>query len=151
MKRITLYIFIFSAFIIQAQETVENTLTLQEYLGFVKQYHPIVRQANLIVNQSEAKLLKSRGAFDPKIEVDYDQKKFKNTEYFDKLNATFKIPTWYGLEFKANFEQNEGAFLNPESDVPADGLYSVGVSLSLARGLLINERMAMLKQARLML
>jgi outer membrane protein TolC len=124
-------------------------LTLSEYLGYVKSYHPLVKQANLLITESEAKLLKSRGAFDPKFEVDYDRKQFKDSEYFDKLNSTFKIPTWYGIEFKANFENNEGAFLNPEANVPEDGLYSLGVSVSLARGLLINERMAMLKQAKL--
>lgn len=149
MKKSVFYIFIVFTSILNAQDSLKTVLTLQEYLGFVKQYHPIVKQANLIVNESEAKLLKSRGAFDPKIEVDYDQKKFKNTEYFDKLNATFKVPTWYGVEFKANFEQNEGAFLNPEANVPTDGLYSIGISLSLARGLLMNERMSMLKQAKL--
>jgi len=124
-------------------------LSLSEYLGYVKSYHPLVKQANLLITESEAKLLKSRGAFDPKFEVDYDRKQFKDSEYFDKLNSTFKIPTWYGIEFKANFENNEGAFLNPEANVPEDGLYSLGVSVSLARGLLINERMAMLKQAKL--
>ncbi len=131
-----------------SQET-SNVLTLSEYLGYVKSYHPLVKQANLIINKSEAKLLKSRGAFDPKIEVDYDRKQFKNSEYYDKLNSTFKIPTWYGIELKANFENNEGLFLNPEANLPEDGLYSVGVSVSLAKGLLINERMAMLKQAKL--
>lgn len=149
MKRLFAFIVFLGFSSLQAQDSLQTVLTLQEYLGFVKQYHPIVRQANLIINESEAKLLKARGAFDPKVEVDYDQKKFKNSEYFDKLNATFKVPTWYGVEFKANFEQNEGAFLNPEANVPTDGLYSVGVSLSLARGLLMNERMSMLKQAKL--
>lgn len=132
-----------------AQNSLDSIMTLSEYLGYVKTYHPIVKQANLIINESEAKLLKARGAFDPKLEVDYDRKKFKNTEYYDKLNATFKIPTWYGVEFKANFEENTGEFLNPEFSVPTDGLYSAGVSVSLARGFLINERMAMLKQAKL--
>ena len=28
------------------------------------------------------------------------------------------------LEFKANFENNDGEFLNPEANVPTDGLYS---------------------------
>lgn len=132
-----------------AQNTLDSIMTLNEYLGYVKTYHPIVKQANLIINESEVKLLKARGAFDPKLEVDYDRKKFKKTEYYDKLNATFKIPTWYGIEFKANFEENTGEFLNPEFSVPTDGLYSAGVSISLARGFLINERMAMLKQAKL--
>lgn len=130
-----------------AQE-LQSSLSLKEYLGYVKQFHPIVKQANLVIAESEAKLLKSRGAFDPKLEIDYDQKKFKGSEYFDKLNATFKVPTWYGVELKANFEENSGIFLNPEANVPADGLYSVGVSVSLARGLLMNERMSLLKQAK---
>ncbi|WP_173427041.1 TolC family protein [Kordia jejudonensis] len=141
-------VFLFSGALC-AQNTLDSIMTLNEYLGYVKTYHPIVKQANLIINESEAKLLKARGAFDPKLEVDYDRKKFKNSEYYDKLNATFKIPTWYGIEFKANFEENTGEFLNPEFSVPTDGLYSAGVSVSLARGFLINERMAMLKQAKL--
>jgi outer membrane protein TolC len=124
-------------------------LTLEEYLGYVKKYHPIVKQATLITSKGEAKLLKSRGAFDPKFEVDYARKKFKNTEYFDKLNTTFKIPTWYGIELKAKYENNEGTYLNPEFTTPTNGLYSAGISVALAKGLLINKRMATLKQAKL--
>ncbi len=131
-----------------AQEKVESVMTLSEYLGYVKKYHPIVKQANLVINNSEAKLLKARGAFDPKIEVDFDKKQFKEKEYYNKLNAAFKIPTYYGLEFKANFENNDGLYLNPESNVPTDGLYAAGVSASLLKGLLINKRMASLKQAK---
>ncbi|MCC1484723.1 TolC family protein [Winogradskyella immobilis] len=147
-----LYIIIFmSAFsTVDAQNTsIKEVLGFDEYLGFVKKFHPIVKQAELVIDESQAKLLKSRGAFDPKIEVDYDRKKFKSLEYFDKLNATFKVPTWYGIELKANFEENTGVFLNPEADVPEGGLYSAGFSFSAARGLLINERMAALKQAKL--
>jgi outer membrane protein TolC len=126
-----------------------EVMTLSEYLGYVKSFHPVVKQANLVINEGEAKLLKARGAFDPKLEVDMDRKEFKSTEYYDKLNAAFKIPTWYGVEFKAKYEENSGVYLNPESTVPEEGLYSVGVSVSLAQGLLTNRRMAMLKQAKL--
>ncbi len=131
-----------------AQNT-NSTLSLTEYLGYVKSFHPTVKQANLTINESEAKLMKARGAFDPKLEVDYARKKFKNTAYYDKLNATFKIPTWYGVELKANFEENNGDFLNPEANTPLDGLYSAGISVSVAKGLLTNKRMAMLKQSKL--
>lgn len=127
---------------------LDSVLTFEEYIGYVKQHHPLVKQANLQLSVGEANLLKARGGFDPKIEVDYDRKKFKGTEYYDELNAAFKIPTWYGIEFKADFEENTGAFLDPSLTVPADGLYSAGVSFSLAQGLLINERMATLKKAR---
>ncbi|MEN8964852.1 MAG: TolC family protein [Polaribacter sp.] len=151
MKKYILMLFLLISASVFSQEKVTSVMTLSEYLGYVKSFHPIVKQANLVINESEAKLLKARGAFDPKIEVDFDKKEFKDKEYYTKLNAAFKIPTYYGLEFKANFENNDGVFLNPEANVPTDGLYSAGVSASLLKGLLINKRMASLKQAKLFL
>lgn len=149
MKKVLLLSVFLSFFILNSQESIDNTLTLSEYLAYVKKFHPIVKQAQLKTTEGEIKLLKARGAFDPKLEVDYDKKEFKKTEYFNKLNATFKIPTWYGVEFKGNYQKNSGTYLNPELTVPDDGLYSAGVSVSLAKGLWINKRMAALKQAKL--
>ncbi len=134
---------------LSAQETLSSELSLEEYMGYVKKHHPIVKQANLLISSSEAKLLKARGAFDPKIGADFSRKKFKNTLYYDKFNAVFKIPTWFGIELKAAFEDNEGLYLNPELNVPEHGLYSAGISVPLAKNLLTNKRMAMLKQAKL--
>ena len=148
------YIMICCLFVIwqqNAQNDILNKITLSEYLGYVKNYHPIVKQANLIINSSEAKLLKKRGAFDPKIEVDFNEKIFKGTTYYNKLNAAFKIPTWYGIEFKANYEKNEGLYLNQENKIPLDGLYNAGISIALAKGFLINKRMTALKQAKFFL
>jgi outer membrane protein TolC len=130
-------------------EELSNVMRFDEYLGYVKKFHPIVKQAQLVIDESQAKVMKSRGSFDPKIDVDYDRKKFKNTEYYDQLNSTFKIPTWFGIELKATFEENTGDFLNPDLTVPDNGLYSAGFSVPIAQGLLINDRMASLKQARL--
>jgi outer membrane protein TolC len=149
MKRnLIVFLLLFSVFSVAQTPSNDLLLTFKEYLGYVKRFHPIARQAELTVSVGEANLLRSRGAFDPKINVDYNRKEFKDTEYFDQLNTTFKIPTWYGIELKANFEQNSGDFLNPEGFLPDDGLYSAGISASLLRGLLINERMADLKTAK---
>lgn len=128
---------------------VEEVLTYEEYLGYVKKYHPLVKQANLKINEGQARLMQARGAFDPKLEAEFDRKKFKSTTYYDKLNTTFKIPTWFGIEFKGSFEDNSGYYLNSESSIPAGGLYNVGVSVPLAKGLLINKRMAMFQKAKL--
>ncbi|MEK6153250.1 TolC family protein [Flavobacteriaceae bacterium 3-367] len=136
------------SFLHHAQEADSLVLNFKEYLGYVKKYHPIVKQAQLNIGIGQAELMRSRGGFDPKIEVDYERKKFTGIDYWDRLNATFKIPTWYGIELKANFEQNEGDFINPDESVPADGLYSAGISVSLARGSWINERMATLRKAK---
>jgi len=149
MKNILIIVVFFFGNSLYAQEQLPKVLTFEEYLAFVKQYHPVARQAGLKLNMTEAQLLRARGGFDPKIEVDYDRKEFKNTEYYDILNSTFKIPTWYGVELKANFEQNQGVYLNPQNTVPQDGLFSAGVSVDVGQGMFINERMAALRTARI--
>jgi outer membrane protein TolC len=148
MRNLVVFLFFLISTVPQLQAQDSIVLQFNEYLGYVKKYHPIAKQAELAISMGQANLMKSRGGFDPKIEVDYARKEFKGTEYYDELNATFKIPTWYGIDLKGNFEQNEGAFLNPADNVPTEGLYSAGVSVSLGRGSWINERMATLKQAK---
>jgi outer membrane protein TolC len=102
---------------LQAQNRVNETIlpqklefTFNEYLGYVKKFHPLVKTANLEINKAQASLMAARGAFDPKIEIDFDKKQFKDTEYYSILNSSFKIPTWYGIEIKAGFDQNEGYY-----------------------------------------
>ncbi len=149
MKRLISSILLLTVmYSIQGQNSLKEAFNFEAYLGYVKKYHPLVKQANLTLNIGEANLLKARGSFDPKIEVDYNAKEFKNTEYYNELNATFKIPVWYGVEFKGNFENNTGVFLDPSMTVPEEGLYSAGVSVSLAQGLIMNDRMATLKKAK---
>jgi len=148
MRNLVVFLAFWMAFGGRAQVQDSIVLKFNEYLGYVKKYHPIAKQAELAISMGQANLMRSRGGFDPKIEVDYDRKEFKGTEYYDRLNAAFKIPTWYGIDLKANLEQNDGAFLNPAETVPTEGLYSAGVSMSLGRGSWINERMATLKQAK---
>ena len=123
-------------------------LGFKEYLGYVKKYHPIAKQAQLNIAVGQANLMKARGGFDPKVEVDYERKEFKDTKYWDRLNTTFKIPTWFGIELKGNFQQSEGTYINPDETLPEDGLYSAGVSMSLLRGFWANERMATLRKAK---
>jgi outer membrane protein TolC len=149
MKKIIVFFSLILSLHSAFAQNSENIMTLAEYLSYVKAYHPLIKQANLVVSEAEAKLLQARGAFDPKIEIDHDKKTFKNTEYYNKLNAAFKIPTWFGIELKGQFEDHEGVYLNPEHNVPEDGLYGVGISVPLAKGLLTNDRMAMLKKAKL--
>ena len=133
---------------LSAQETIEQ-LSLTEYLGYVKAFHPFVKQANIALDESEAKLMKARGAFDPKFGLDLSEKTFKNATYYDRLNATFEIPTYYGVTVRGSYSEADGNYLNPENEVTGEGLYSLGAELNLAKGLLANERMTALKQAKL--
>lgn len=149
MKKVIIYILFFTiTYSAQGNNPIKTIFSFEEFLGYVKKHHPLVKQANLTLNVGEANLLSARGGFDPKIEVDYNTKEFKNTEYYNELNATFKVPVWYGIELKGNFENNTGDFLDPSMTVPEDGLYSAGVSVSLGQGLFMNDRMATLKKAK---
>jgi outer membrane protein TolC len=132
-----------------SQESNNKEFTLQEFLAIVKKHHPLIKSANLEINTAEAKLLVTRGAFDPKIEVDFDKKVFKEKEYFSLLNSSFKIPTWYGIELKAALEKNEGYYINPQNLVPEQGLVAVGINIPILQGLLINQRMADLRKAKI--
>jgi hypothetical protein len=46
-----------------------------------------------------------RGGFDPKSK---SIKRKQKHRILLPLNSSFKIPTWYGVEIKANFDNNEG-------------------------------------------
>jgi outer membrane protein TolC len=131
------------------QEFASKELTYTEFLGYVKKYHPLVKNANLEINKAQANLMMARGGFDPKIEVDFNKKQFKDKEYYSILNSSFKIPTWYGIEIKGGFEDNEGIYLNPQNTVPNQGLTSLGISVPLGQGLFINQRMADVRKAKI--
>lgn len=135
---------------VSAQPASEE-LTFNEFLGYVKKFHPMVRQANLEVSKAQAALMVARGGFDPKIEVDFDRKQFKGTEYYSQLNSAFKIPTWYGIEIKAGFDNAAGQYVNPQNKTPVNGLASIGINVPLAQGLLINQRMLDVRNARIQL
>jgi outer membrane protein TolC len=129
------------------QNTTE--FSFNEFLGYVKKYHPLVKQADLKINEAQANLMQARGAFDPKIDIDFSEKQFKNNNYYSILNSSFKIPTWYGIELKAGFDNSEGIYMNPENTLPNTGLTSVGISVPLGQGLFINQRMADLRKAKI--
>ena len=148
MKHIYL-VFLFICSLVWGQEQNLKELNYNEFLGYVKKYHPLVKSANLEINQAQANLMMARGGFDPKIEADFDQKQFKDKEYYSVFNSSFKIPTWYGIEVKAGFDNSEGIYLNPENTLPNQGLTSLGITIPIGQGLLINQRMADLRKAKI--
>ena len=148
MKKLFLLLF-FLVITANAQDKSVKELTYNEFLGYVKKYHPLVKTANLEISRAQANLMMARGGFDPKIEVDFNKKQFKDKEYSSILNSSFKVPTWYGIEIKAGFDNSEGVFLNPENTLPNQGLTSLGVTVPIGQGLFINQRMADLRQAKI--
>ena len=148
MKKL-LFLFLFIGINLHGQNIVSKEFTYNEFIGYVKKYHPLVKNANLEINKAQANLMIARGGFDPKIEVDFTKKQFKDKDYYSILNSSFKIPTWYGIEIKAGFDNSEGIYLNPENTIPNQGLTSLGIIVPLGQGLLINQRMADIRKAKI--
>jgi outer membrane protein TolC len=149
MKQKVIILFILLSSLLYGQEKNLKEFTFNEYLGYVKKYHPLVKRANLKLNEAQALLMQARGAFDPKLEAIYSEKQFQDKNYYSIFNGSFKIPTWYGIEVKAAFDNNEGIYINPENTLPNNGLTSLGITVPIGQGLFINQRMADLKNAKL--
>ncbi len=133
---------------VPAQEGPVQVLTRAQVLQLVVDNHPAVRQAMLRSEIGAAAERSARGAFDPKAVAAYKEKRFEGTEYYHLLDAGLRIPTWYGVELFAGFEDSRGLYLDPQNRTPGDGLVKAGASVQLGQGLFIDRRRADLKRAQ---
>lgn len=127
----------------------QELLTYENYLEWVRSYHPVAKLGDVNLRFGDQTLRASRGAFDPYVYADMERKRFKDTDYFDKREAGIVVPTWGGVELKGLVEQNTGSFLNAERTVPPDGLIAAGASVNIGQGLFIDKRRAALRQAQI--
>ncbi len=132
-----------------SQEDSTIVLTYDEFISIVREHHPLSYQAQLQGEKGDAVVLKARGGFDPKLDGNANQKYYKDEQYYSYVHGGLKVPTWFGLTAQSGYEINEGTYLNPSARVPDDGLWYAGLSLTLGKGLLIDERRAELKQAKI--
>jgi len=127
----------------------QKVLNPQEYFNLILMNHPIAKQAALLPEMGNASVLKARGSFDPKAFQETSQKYYNSSQYYSLLNSGLKIPTWYGLEVKAGLQEGRGTNLDAQWDTPENGLAYAGASLTLGKGLLIDQRRADLRKAKL--
>lgn len=125
-----------------------QTLTPEKFFDLILQYHPVAKQADLIPQYARQQLVVARGGFDPYFFSSLDQKQFSEKEYFLLNESGFKVPTWYGIELKGSYTFNKGTNLNPENTMPVNGQALAGISVPIGQGLFMDERRAVLKQAK---
>lgn len=142
--------------LVAAQGEASPVLSLRELLDQVSLNHPIVRQAALLTPSAQAELRMARGAFDPSVDLHFNRKRLWNYKdswnpetYYENQDHYLKTPLWIG-EVKAGYERYTGVNVNPENFTPPQGLAYLRFDLPLMRGLLIDERRAVLQQAKLM-
>jgi len=124
------------------------------FYELIRQYHPIVKQANLFGDEAQAVLLQARGAFDPKLASYYDRKEFGSDLYFDHWRNKLAVPIWFGgIDLFVSYDRNNPAakYINPEERTPDSGLSGVGINVPIGQGLFIDARRNTVRQARLTL
>jgi outer membrane protein TolC len=125
-----------------------KVLSLDETLNIIRKYHPVANQANLSVSIAEASLQANRGAFDPSLYLRNERKTFDGKNYFSYTNQELKIPTWFGVDIKAGFENNIGDRVEPMFS-PGKSTYA-GLSIPLLKNLLFDKRRAAVQQGKIM-
>lgn len=131
---------------VQAQ--VPTVLTREAFVRMVLANHPMARQAALRPELGMATVRSARGGFDPLATANYDEKQFDEKNYFQLFDAGLKVPTWYGVELFAGYQENSGDLLNPQNTTPGDGLIKVGGQVSVGQGLFIDQRRATLRKSQ---
>lgn len=125
--------------------------TLDEYIQWVVQYHPVAKQANLLRDEAEAGLRIARGAFDPKWYGDWQHKSFDGINYFNLGESGVKLPTRIGWEIKGAYQFASGLYVNPEGTLPDNGQAILGLRIPLLQGMFTDQRRTALAQAKIML
>ena len=124
-----------------------TTVAFDYFMELVKANHPLSKQADLLIESGDANMRRAKGYFDPVLKSDYDQKQFDGKNYYSLNSNELKIPTALGLELKAGYDNNTGVFVNPENNLPQNGLAYAGIALPLGNGLLFDERRKEVRQA----
>ena len=130
-----------------AQTKTATILTTESFIEQIKLHHPIVKQANIIVEKSMADVLSRKGNFDPVLQFNSDNKSFDGKNYFYYSNPQIKIPTPIGVDLKTGVENNTGQYISSENTLGKSSY--AGVEVALAKGMLIDKRRATLQQAKI--
>ena len=131
---------------LKAQDSLK-TLSATQVMEIVKKFHPVAKQADIIVEKAKADVTISKAAFEPVLKNEMAQKTFDGIDYYYYNRPELSIPTWFGIEVSAGLEYLSGNRTDP---VETKGQTSyLGVSVPLAKNLLMDKRRAALQTAKI--
>lgn len=133
---------------IPAMQSSQEILSFNDFKNILQRSHPVILQANLLVDNAQQEIRIARAPFDPKVSFYQSQKTFTGKDYYNYQNINLSVPTWLGVDLQAGYENNTGQFVNDEITL-GNSVY-VGGAVSLTQGIYMNERRAALQQAQIM-
>lgn len=125
----------------------EKILSIKNTLDIVKKYHPVIKQSFLQNEIAKNELLVSKSVFEPSIQINTQEKTYDNKQYYKYNTSELKIPLWYGIDIKAGTENNIGERIDPTLTQNKSAF--VGLSMDPFRGILIDKRNSVVKQAKI--
>jgi outer membrane protein TolC len=150
MKRVVNSIFI-SLVSLSSFAQLQDTFVFNEarFLKQVYDFAPAVRNSGLEVAIQNQEWLAAKSVFEPKLIGGYDRKNFDSKTYYNKLDAGVKVNTPIGVKVSGGYADNDGVYLNPESNVPVQGLVYAGIEVPLGAGMFTDAERTLVKQQRL--
>jgi outer membrane protein TolC len=125
-----------------------KTLSPYTYLQVVKKYHPVAKMAAIQKEKAGSVLLGAKGAFDPLLQSSAGNKSFDGINYYQSEATQLIVPTWYGIELGAGIEYLGGTRTDPAATIGKTSFS--GISIPLAKNLLMDKRRAALMQSKIM-
>lgn len=120
------------------------------FLEQVRAHHPLMRRAATVQELAEAQEMQARGAFDPKLGASWKDKTYAGSIYETQGGPEVTWETPVGVGLRAGWKTAEGDRLDASDYVPEGGLWSMGGTIRLGRGLWTDKRRATLAKAKAM-
>ncbi len=124
-----------------------KTLSPQQVMEIVRQFHPVAKQADIFIEKAKADITIAKGMFDPLLKNETAQKTFDGTDYYLYNRPELSIPTWFGIELSTGLEKLSGSRTSPEETQGETSYF--GISIPLAKNLLMDKRRAALQSAKI--
>ena len=130
----------FSATLSAQIKEVDSVLTVDMFIQWVDQNHPLLKAVGNKLPIAKAELRKARGAFDPYISGTLASKEFNGEQYYRRPGAQLSSVTASPVQLQLDWNSIDGLYTNPQDKLPPEGLFAVGGMINLGKGLLTDVR-----------
>ena len=130
----------FSATLSAQLKEVDSVLTVDEFIQWVDQNHPLLKAVGNKLPIAKAELRKARGAFDPYISGTLASKEFNGEQYYRRPGVQLSSATASPVQLQLDWNSIDGLYTNPQDKLPPEGLFAIGGMINLGKGLLTDVR-----------
>lgn len=130
----------FSATLSAQIKEVDSVLTVDMFIQWVDQNHPLLKAVGNKLPIAKAELRKARGAFDPYISGTLASKEFNGEQYYRRPGVQLSSATASPIQLQLDWNSIDGLYTNPQDKLPPEGLFAVGGMINLGKGLLTDVR-----------